>query len=117
MCIRDSLGDLSWLAAARQSGKLTFLAVQGVVATLGGGTYSRAFGNGKRTMLNPYVGARVGYAYLDHNYFTVAAEVGVEVYKERGVLLSVSARPTGLIGRDSQGAIETGATLGVAGTF
>ncbi|MBL8143255.1 MAG: (2Fe-2S)-binding protein [Acidobacteria bacterium] len=28
-----NLGDLSWLAAARQSGTLTFLAVQGVVAT------------------------------------------------------------------------------------
>lgn len=86
----------------------------GVMATLGGGTYSRAFGNGTRTSLNPYVGARVGYAYLDHNYFAVAAEVGLELYKDRGVLLSVSARPTGLIGSDSQAAIEAGSTLGVA---
>jgi hypothetical protein len=86
----------------------------GVMATVGGGMYSKALGGGKRVALNPYVGARIGYAYLSDSYFAVSAEVGLELYKQKGVLLSVSARPTGLIGADSQAAVEGGATLGVA---
>ena len=85
-----------------------------VTVTLGIGSYSRAFGAGKRSSLNPYVGARLGYAYLDASYVAVAAELGVELVKQRGVLWTVSARPMGLLGSDSLGAIELGSSLGLA---
>ena len=85
-----------------------------VTVTLGIGSYSRAFGAGKRSSLNPYVGARLGYAYLDASYVAVAAELGVELVKQRGVLWTVSARPMGLLGSDSLGAFELGSSLGLA---
>lgn len=86
----------------------------GVSATLGFGGYSRAFGAGHRSALNPYVGMRYGYAYLEAHYFVVAAELGVELVKQRGVLWSVSTRPIGLIGSDSQAAVEIGSSLALA---
>jgi hypothetical protein len=86
----------------------------GLTVTLGIGSYSRAFGSGNRSSFNPYVGARLGYAYLQANYVAVAAELGVELVKQRGVLWSVSARPMGLFGTDSQGAVEVGSSLGLA---
>jgi hypothetical protein len=86
----------------------------GVAVTLGIGSYSRAFGSGRRGSLNPYLGARLGYAYFEASYFAVAAELGVELVKQRGVLWTVSARPTGLFGSDSQGAVEVGSSLGLA---
>ena len=86
----------------------------GVTITLGMGSYSKAFGGGNRSSLNPYVGARLGYAYLQANYFAVAAELGLELVKQRGVLWTVSARPMGLFGSASQGAVELGSSLGLA---
>jgi hypothetical protein len=86
----------------------------GVAVTIGAGGYSKAFGGGARTSLNPYLGARIGYAYLDANYFEVAAEVGLELVKQRGVLWTVSARPMGLLGSSSQAAVEVGSSLGLA---
>jgi hypothetical protein len=86
----------------------------GVSITLGIGSYSRAFGAGQRSSLNPYVGARLGYAYLEASYIAVAAELGVEVVKQRGVLWTVSARPTGLLGGDSHGAVEVGSSVALA---
>jgi hypothetical protein len=86
----------------------------GVTVTLGIGSYSKAFGSGKRSSLNPYVGARLGYAYFDASYFEVAAEIGVELFKQSGVLWTASARPMGLLGTDSQGAVEVGSSLGLA---
>ncbi len=86
----------------------------GVTVTLGLGGYSKAFGGGHRSAINPYVGARMGYAYLQASYFTVAAELGVELVKQRGVLWTVSARPMGLLGTDSQAAVEVGSSLGLA---
>jgi hypothetical protein len=86
----------------------------GVSVTLGVGGYSKAFGSGNRSSLNPYVGARVGYAYLEASYLAVAAEVGVEIIKQKGVLFTVSARPMGLLGSNSQAAVEIGSSLGLA---
>ncbi|HEX3482448.1 MAG TPA: hypothetical protein VHT91_45850 [Kofleriaceae bacterium] len=86
----------------------------GVAITAGFGGYSRAFGSGNRGSFNPYVGMRYGYAYLQAHYFVVAAELGVEVVKQHGVLWSVSARPIGLIGSDSQAAVEIGSSLALA---
>jgi hypothetical protein len=86
----------------------------GVSITAGFGGYSRAFGSGNRSSLNPYLGVRLGYAYLEASYFTVAAELGVELVKQRGVQWTVSARPIGLIGTDSQAAVEIGSSLALA---
>jgi len=86
----------------------------GLTITLGLGSYSRAFGSGSRSSLNPYVGARLGYAYFQANFLAVAAELGVELVKQRGVLWSVSARPMGLFGSSSQGAVEVGSSLALA---
>jgi hypothetical protein len=86
----------------------------GVTATLGFGGYSKAFGSGHRTSMNPYVGARLGYAYFEASYFAVAAELGVELLKEHGILWTVSARPMALLGTSSQGAVEVGSSMGLA---
>ena len=86
----------------------------GVTVTVGFGGYSKAFGGGNRSSLNPYIGARLGYAYLEANYFEVAAELGVELVKQKGVLWTVSARPMGLVGSSSQAAVEVGSSLGLA---
>jgi hypothetical protein len=86
----------------------------GMTVTLGIGSYAKAFGAGSRGSLNPYVGARLGYAYLEASYFAVAAELGVELVKQRGVLWTVSARPMGLVGSDSRAAVELGSSLGLA---
>jgi hypothetical protein len=86
----------------------------GVAVSVGFGGYSRAFGGGHRSSLNPYVGARLGYAYLEASYFTVAAELGIELVKQKGVLWTVSARPIGLVGSDSQAAVEVGSSIGLA---
>jgi hypothetical protein len=86
----------------------------GVTVTVGFGSYAKAFGGGNRASMNPYVGARVGYAYLQANYLAVAAEVGIEMFKQHGVLWMVSARPMGLVGSSSQAAVEVGSSLGLA---
>jgi hypothetical protein len=85
-----------------------------VSVSLGFGTYSKAFGGGKGTSMNPYIGARLGYAYFDASFFTVAAEIGVELFKQHGVMWTVSARPMGLVGNDSKAALELGTALGLA---
>lgn len=86
----------------------------GVTITLGIGSYSKAFGGGNRGSLNPYIGARLGYAFIDASYLAVAAELGVELIKQHGVLWTVSARPMGLVGSESQSAVEVGSSLGLA---
>lgn len=86
----------------------------GVTVTLGVGGYSRALGGGNRRSLNPYLGARVGYAYLQASYLAVAAEVGVELVKQDGVVWTVSARPMGLLGSGSKAAVELGSSIGLA---
>jgi len=86
----------------------------GVTLTVGAGGYSKALGGGNRRTFNPYLGARLGYSYIQASYFTVAAEVGLELFKERGVLWSVSARPMGLLGKESMSAVEVGSSIGLA---
>lgn len=85
-----------------------------VSVSLGFGTYSKAFGGGKNSSMNPYIGARLGYAYFDASFFTVAAEIGVELFKQHGVMWTVSARPMGLVGNDSKTALELGTAFGLA---
>jgi hypothetical protein len=82
-----------------------------VVATIGIGKYARSMGDGRNVWLNPFAGLRMGYAYLGNSALVVAGELGIELYKSSGVALSASLRPQGLIGKDSQVALEAGSSL------
>lgn len=86
----------------------------GVTVTLGGAVYARSLGEGQRRWLNPFAGLRMGYAYLDSHAFAVAGELGIEILKTSGVAWSTSMRPYGLVGKDSQVALETGTSLSIA---
>ena len=82
-----------------------------VVATLGVGKYARSMGDGDKTWFNPFAGLRMGYAYIGDHAFVVSGELGLELYKSSGVALSASMRPYGVIGGDSQVALEAGSSL------
>jgi Domain of unknown function (DUF4349) len=85
-----------------------------VIATFGGAVYSDFFGRGERRFGNPYLGARLGYGYLDAHRFAVQGEVGVELFKSKRVALDVNARLAGLIGADSELAAIVGGSAAVA---
>jgi hypothetical protein len=86
----------------------------GVIATMGTGRYGRSTGDGARRWMNPFVGARMGYAYIDRNAFVVSGEIGLEIFKSAGVALSASLRPSALIGKDSEVILESGSSLSIA---
>ena len=79
-----------------------------VLATMGGAAYSDFFGYGQRQFGNPYLGARLGYGYLDSSRFVAQGELGLELFKTKNALIDVNARVTGLIGRDSDLAVVGG---------
>ena len=85
-----------------------------ITASAGIGGYSAAFGNGQRTTFNPYLGVRLGDAYVDASYFTAAVDLGVELIKRGGIMWTASARPTLLLGTNSQLAVEVGTSVGIA---
>jgi len=85
-----------------------------VVATLGGAGYSDFLGGGKRRTLNPYLGLRLGYGYLDAHRFVLQAEAGVELFKAKYVVLDASQRGTLLIGSDTHLALISGVGATVA---
>jgi hypothetical protein len=80
-----------------------------VIATVGGASYSDFLGGGRRQLLNPYLGFRLGYAYLDDHRFVVQGEAGVELFKARNVVLDANVRATGLIASSSDLALVAGA--------
>jgi hypothetical protein len=84
------------------------------IATLGGGTYSDFLGAGRRRTLNPYLGLRLGYGYLDGHRFILQGEAGVELYKAKYVVLDANVRATGLIGSSSDLGLVTGLGATVA---
>jgi hypothetical protein len=85
-----------------------------VIATLGGATYSDFLGGGKRRTLNPFLGLRTGYAYLDSHRFTVQAEAGVELFKAKYVVIDANVRATTLFGKDFDLGLVAGAGAVVA---
>jgi len=85
-----------------------------VIATLGGATYSDFLGGGTRRVLNPYLGLRLGYAYVDTNRFVLQGEAGVELFKAKYVVIDANVRATGLIGKDSDLGLVTGAGATIA---
>ncbi|GAB4566251.1 MAG: hypothetical protein Tsb0020_17740 [Haliangiales bacterium] len=86
----------------------------GVSVTVGGALYAKSFGDGERALLNPFVGMRVGYAYIDRHALAVGGELGVELFKLSGVAWSASARPYGLIGKSTDVGLELGSSLSIA---
>lgn len=85
-----------------------------VFATIGGATYSDFLGRGRRRMLNPYLGLRIGYGYLDGSRFVAQGEAGIELWKSRNVLVDADVRLTGLIGDSTDLAAVAGAGVVIA---
>ena len=85
-----------------------------VLATYGGAFYSDFLGRGERSYLNPYLGFRLGYGYLDSHRFVVQAEAGVELWKTKRFAIDANARATGLIGSRSDAAAVLGASAVLA---
>jgi Domain of unknown function (DUF4349) len=85
-----------------------------VIATTGGAAYSDFLGHGQRAWGNPYLGGRLGYGYLDGSHrFVVQGEFGVELYKQRFVVVDANVRITGLIGQTT----DLGLVFGGGATF
>lgn len=85
------------------------------LATFGGAAYSDFLGRGRRRFLNPYLGLRLGYGYLDGNAFVVQGDVGVELFKTKHVLFDLDVRATGFLADDRVDlALVTGAGIVVA---
>jgi hypothetical protein len=85
-----------------------------VIATTGGAAYSDFLGGGHRRTLNPYLGLRVGYGYLDASKFVMQLEGGLELFKTKHVVVDASVRGTGLIGKETDAAIVAGTGVVVA---
>ena len=86
-----------------------------LLATMGGAAYSDFLGRGGRRFLNPYLGYRMGYAYLSGTHrFAIGAELGVELYKQKYVMLDASVRALALIGKATDVALQGGLELLVA---
>lgn len=87
-----------------------------VIATLGGAGYSQFLGGGRRRFLNPYLGARMGYGWIDRHAFVAAAELGVELVKHERVVVEAAGRGLGLFHGDGvDAAVQV--TLGVRVPF
>jgi hypothetical protein len=71
------------------------------IATLGGAFYSDFSGRGQRRFMNPFLGYRIGYGYLDSSRFVGQLDVGLELIKTRHAVVDVSVRATGLIGSNT----------------
>ena len=85
-----------------------------LIATFGGAAYSDFLGGGKREFLNPYIGGRLGYGYLDSSRFVLQGEAGVELFKSTYVIVDVSARATGFIGKATDLGLVTAAGVSIA---
>lgn len=83
-----------------------------VIATFGGATYSDFLGRGKRQFLNPYLGLRIGYGYLDGSAFVFAGGGGVELFKHEYFLLDASVNFVGFARKEFDATV-TGALSAV----
>jgi hypothetical protein len=87
-----------------------------VIATVGTALYSGYLGYGQRRYLNPYVGARAGYGYVNHSGgAALVAEVGIELFKHEYLLVDAAIRAVGFVGESSQAALQ--GTLGISVPF
>jgi hypothetical protein len=84
------------------------------LATFGGDIYSDLLGRGRRSFLNPYLGLRLGFAYLDRATFAFGASAGVELFKHEYVMVDLNVRAMGLAGN---GGFDTALVTGGALVF
>lgn len=66
---------------------------------------------GRRRFLNPYLGLRLGYGYVGDDLFVLGADVGVELYKHKWVLVDAFARTMVLLGDGGDAAVQAGAAV------
>jgi Domain of unknown function (DUF4349) len=85
-----------------------------VLATMGGDIYSDFLGRGRRRFLNPYLGLRAGFGYLDRPTFTFGAGAGVELYKHEYLMVDLNVRAMGLAG---EGGLDTAVVSGATVVF
>jgi hypothetical protein len=75
--------------------------LQAFIATMGGDFYSDYFGKGERRFLNPYLGARLGYArILESNDFVLTGVVGLELFKSKTFMIDLQGRVGGFFGKE-----------------
>ncbi|HWN70781.1 MAG TPA: DUF4349 domain-containing protein [Haliangium sp.] len=85
-----------------------------VLATMGIDIYSDFLGRGRRRFLNPYLGIRSGFGYLDRSTFAFGASAGVELFKHEYVMVDLNVRAMGLAGK---GGLDTGVVSGATVVF
>lgn len=85
-----------------------------VLATYGAAMYSDFLGRGEREFLNPYIGFRAGYGWLDYHAFVLQGEVGLELYKQTHMLIDASVQATGFLGEDE---VDAGLVSGASAVF
>lgn len=82
-----------------------------VLATLGGAVYSDFLGRGRNRFLNPYLGLRLGYGYLDGSAFTFAGTAGVELFKHQYLMVDLNVRAVGFLSDELDTAIVSGGSV------
>jgi hypothetical protein len=82
-----------------------------VLVTAGGAVYSDFLGRGRNRFLNPYLGMRLGYGYLDGSAFTFAATAGVELFKHKFVMVDLNVRGVGFVSDEFDTAIVSGGSI------
>lgn len=82
-----------------------------ILATLGGSGYSDFLGRGKRRFLNPYLGFRLGYAYLDGSRFAFSGGGGVELFKHEFLLIDANVNVVGLVSDEFDAAVVGSASV------
>jgi hypothetical protein len=79
-----------------------------VLGTLGVAVYSDFLGGGRNRFLNPYIGFRIGYGYLDGSRFAAGASVGIELFKHERAMIEANVRGLALIGETTDTVMVTG---------
>jgi hypothetical protein len=84
------------------------------LATFGGAVYSDFLGWGRNRFLNPYLGIRAGYGYLDGSAFVFSGIGGVELFKHKYFMLDSNVQVVGFAGTDFNVALVGGASAVIA---
>ena len=79
-----------------------------VLGTIGLAVYSDFLGGGRNRFLNPYIGFRGGYGYLDGSRFAVGASLGIELFKHERAMIEANVRGLALIGESTDTVMVTG---------
>jgi hypothetical protein len=88
--------DADWTTRLKDSD-----GIQLFLITAGSDLYSDRLGAGKRSVFNPYIGLRLGYArLLGHDAFALGGTLGVELWKSKALSIDLEARAYGLLGLD-----------------